>query len=79
MVLPSGLTTDRILIIRKNGIVEFDSIHSSFWSEGEGRLDLQPGDHVVVLPSIDVKSLQAIKDITQIIYQIAVAANVAIN
>lgn len=70
---------DRILIIRKNGIVEFDSIHSSFWSEGEGRLDLQPGDHVVVLPSIDVKSLQAIKDITQIIYQIAVAANVAIN
>ncbi|MBU3022094.1 polysaccharide biosynthesis/export family protein [Aestuariibacter sp. A3R04] len=70
---------NRILIIRKNGIVEFDSIHRSFWADGEGKLDLHPGDHVVVLPSIDVKSLQAIKDITQIIYQIAVAANVAID
>lgn len=70
---------DRILIIRQNGIVEFDSIHGSLWSEGEGKLDIRPGDQVMVLPSIDVKSLQAIKDITQIIYQIAVAANVAID
>ncbi|WP_245680434.1 polysaccharide biosynthesis/export family protein [Alteromonas confluentis] len=70
---------ERILIIRQNGIVEFDSIHHSLWSEGEGKLDIKPGDQVMVLPSIDVKSLQAIKDITQIIYQIAVAANVAVN
>lgn len=70
---------ERILIIRQNGIVEFDSIHSSLWSEGEGKLTIRPGDQVVVLPSIDVKSLQTIKDITQIIYQIAVAANVATN
>ena len=70
---------ERILIIRQNGIVEFDSIHGSLWSDGEGKLDIRPGDQVMVLPSIDVKSLQTIKDITQIIYQIAVAANVATN
>ncbi|MEG3767221.1 polysaccharide biosynthesis/export family protein [Alteromonas sp. 14N.309.X.WAT.G.H12] len=69
---------ERILIIRKNGIVEFDSIDRDSWSDPEGKLTIHAGDKVVVLPSIDVKSLQAVKDITQIIYQIAVAAN-AIN
>lgn len=69
----------RILIIRKNGSVDFDSLDgkSIFGHDETGAL--LPGDQVVVLPAIDVKSLQAIKDITQIIYQIAVAANVALN
>jgi len=31
------------------------------------------------LPAIDTKLLQAVKDITQIVYQIAIAANVATN
>jgi hypothetical protein len=33
----------------------------------------------MVLPKVDSKTMQSVKDITQIIYQIAVAANVAIN
>nr|WP_232367651.1 polysaccharide biosynthesis/export family protein [Alteromonas pelagimontana] len=70
---------ERILIIRKNGNVAFDSVDGSFWSAGKKDLTLEAGDQIVVLPAIDVKSLQAIKDITQIIYQIAVAANVALE
>jgi protein involved in polysaccharide export with SLBB domain len=63
---------ERILIIKANGSVLFETIDNH-----DTRL-LAAGDQIVVLPRIDAKTLQAVKDITQIIYQIAVAAN-AIN
>lgn len=58
----------RIAVVRANGLVEFDT-----------RNPLKKGDQILVLPKVDTKTMQAVKDITQIIYQIAVAANVAIN
>jgi len=58
----------RIAIVRANGLVEFDSTKP-----------IEKGDQILVLPKVDTKTMQAVKDITQIIYQIAVAANVAIN
>ncbi|MBL0549963.1 polysaccharide export protein [Aeromonas caviae] len=58
----------RIAIVHANGLVEF---------KGQG--NVQPGDQIMVLPKVDSKTMQSVKDITQIIYQIAVAANVAIN
>lgn len=58
----------RIAIVRANGLVEFDSNEP-----------IEKGDQILVLPKVDTKTMQAVKDITQIIYQIAVAANVAIN
>ncbi|WP_394242620.1 polysaccharide biosynthesis/export family protein [Vibrio astriarenae] len=58
----------RIAIVRANGLVEFGSNRA-----------IQKGDQILVLPKVDTKTMQAVKDITQIIYQIAVAANVAIN
>ncbi len=58
----------RIAIVRSNGLVEFDS-----------KKPIQKGDQILVLPKVDTKTMQAVKDITQIIYQIAVAANVAIK
>ncbi|GHA39778.1 capreomycidine hydroxylase [Photobacterium aphoticum] len=59
---------NRIAIVRANGLVEFESNHS-----------IQQGDQILVLPKVDTKTMQSVKDITQIIYQIAVAANVAIK
>lgn len=61
----------RILIIRANGMVDFYDVDDSS--------EVTAGDQVIVLPRVDAKTLQAVKDITQIIYQIAVAANVALN
>lgn len=58
----------RIAVVRANGLVEFDP-----------KKPPQKGDQVLVLPKADTKTLQAVKDITQIVYQIAVAANVAIK
>ena len=62
---------ERILVIRANGMVDFFDINDE--------TSISTGDQVVVLPRIDAKTLQAVKDITQVIYQIAVAANVALN
>lgn len=59
---------ERIAVVRANGLVEFGSHY-----------DIRPGDQILILPKVDTKAMQAIKDITQIIYQIAVAANVVIN
>lgn len=59
---------ERIAIVRANGLVEF-----------EGSRAIQPGDQVLVLPKVDTKTMQAVKDITQIVYQIAVAANVIVK
>lgn len=58
----------RIAVVHANGLVEFKN-HGS----------VKPGDQVLVLPKVDSKTMQSVKDITQIIYQVAVAANVAIN
>ena len=58
----------RIAIVHANGLVEF---------KGQGKV--QPGDQVLVLPQVDIKTMQSFKDVTQIISQIAVAAHVAIN
>ncbi|MGU5725963.1 polysaccharide biosynthesis/export family protein [Aeromonas caviae] len=58
----------RIAVVHANGLVEF---------KDQG--NVQPGDQIMVLPKVDSKTMQSVKDITQIIYQIAVAANVAIN
>jgi protein involved in polysaccharide export with SLBB domain len=59
---------ERISIVRANGVVIFDK-----------DAKILRGDQILVLPKIDTKTMQAVKDITQIIYQIAVAANVVVN
>ncbi|WP_375749541.1 polysaccharide biosynthesis/export family protein [Vibrio sp. HN007] len=58
----------RIGLIRANGLVEFDS-----------DAEIEPGDQILVLPKVEVKTMQTVKDITQIMYQIAIAANVVVD
>jgi protein involved in polysaccharide export with SLBB domain len=66
---------ERIAVVRANGLtVFFDS--PDFWLAASNTQTLQAGDQILVLPKIDTKVLQALKDITQIVYQIAIAANV---
>jgi len=55
---------ERILIVRKNGNVAFANIDNGILTANGSGAKLLPGD-------------QAVKDITQIVYQIAIAANVA--
>jgi len=53
-----------------------------FWWESRGRTavsTIRPGDEILVLPKIDVKSRQIAKDLTQILYQIAVSTKVIVG
>jgi protein involved in polysaccharide export with SLBB domain len=66
---------ERIAVVRANGLTIFIDSESS-WLADENKQSLQAGDQILVLPKIDTKLLQSVKDITQIVYQIAIAANV---
>lgn len=57
-----------ILVVKPNGEV-FRS----------GDTDVAAGDQILVLPLIDTKNMQVAKDITQILYQIAIATSVVLG
>jgi protein involved in polysaccharide export with SLBB domain len=65
---------ERIAVVRANGLTIFIDSQSS-WLTDDDKHSLQAGDQILVLPKIDTKLLQAVKDITQVVYQIAIAAN----
>lgn len=69
----AGGFTDRanrnnVLVVKPNG--EVGPVKS---------LGIEPGDRVMVMPEYDSKDMQILKDITQVIYQIAIATAVAIS
>jgi protein involved in polysaccharide export with SLBB domain len=77
----------RILVAHRDGSFS-EPTDSSFerqvmwWDEASVPADslrIRSGDEILVLPKIDVKSRQIAKDLTQIIYQIAVGAGVVLG
>ena len=66
----------RIVVARRDGSFAEASGEKGFFSLGSGDVALRAGDQILVLPKIDVKSRQIWKDMTQVIYQIAVSAKV---
>ncbi|WMC09211.1 polysaccharide export protein [Oceanimonas pelagia] len=58
----------RILVVRQNGEVR-----------EAADVTLRPGDEILVLPKAPTKNLQLAGTITQILYQIAIAAKVAVD
>lgn len=70
----------RIAIVHANGLTTLvDVDQGQSWLNGGVELEIKAGDQILVLPRVDTKIMQAVKDVTQIIYQIAIAANVASN
>lgn len=59
---------DRILVVRLNGEVRRAQ-----------EVMLRPGDEILVMPAVTTKNLQLAATITQILYQVAVAARVALD
>jgi len=66
---------ENILIIQKNGKVTTYNDSSLFGDDYK----INPGDSILVLGKVDTKYLQVIKDITQIVYQLAIGAAVVIR
>lgn len=63
-----GADEARVVVVRQDGSV----------AEGT-TAKLQPGDEIMVLPKIAAKSLEVTRSLTQILYQIAVVAKVALG
>lgn len=68
--------TENVLIIRQNGKVV--SVDDDSWF-GSNAPELYPGDSILVLGKVDSKVLQVVKDITQIVYQLAIGAAVVLR
>ena len=56
----------QVLIMRQNGAVDRGG-------------DILPGDQILVLPKVESKSMQAVKDIAQVLYQVAVASRLVLG
>ncbi len=66
---------EQVLIIKKSGEVHtYDD--TAFFKED---YKIEPGDSILVLGRVDTKYLQVVKDITQIIYQLALGAAVVLR
>lgn len=67
--------SSNVLIVQRNGkVIKYDD--DSFFSSD---YTVKPGDNILVLGKVDTKYLQAVKDITQVLYQIAVGAAVVLR
>lgn len=68
--------TERILVIKANGKAE--KYDDSFFASN-GQPDVDQGDAILVLPKAEGKSLQVTSVVTQILYQIAIAAKIVLD
>jgi protein involved in polysaccharide export with SLBB domain len=66
----------RIVVARRDGSFTEVTAPKGFFGNETINVAIRAGDEILVLPKIDVKSRQIWKDMTQIIYQIAVSAKV---
>jgi hypothetical protein len=69
----------RILIAHKDGSFTEANQEEGFFTLRAKPPKVKAGDDILVLPKLDVKSRQIWKDMTQIIYQIAVSAKVVLG
>lgn len=71
--------TSRIIVARQDGSFAEAKPNAKVLKFGSRTSSLDSGDEILVLPKIDVKSRQIFKDMTQILYQIAIGAKVALG
>ena len=66
----------RLVVAHRDGSFSEAGGDKGFFSLDKGQVPVRPGDEILVLPKIDVKSRQIWKDMSQILFQIAISAKV---
>lgn len=69
----------RVVIARRDGSFAEANEERGFFKTLKSSPSVMAGDEILVLPKIEVKSRQIWKDMTQIIYQIAISARVILG
>lgn len=73
--------TSRIIVAHRDGtFTEVGDDSQRRWFAGEeGKIQVRPGDEILVLPKVQTKSIEVTRGISQILYQIAIAAKVVLG
>lgn len=73
--------TSRIIVAHRDGSFDETEGESSWFGFGFGgaRVSIRPGDEMLVLPKVQTKNIEVTRGITQIVYQLAIAAKVALG
>jgi protein involved in polysaccharide export with SLBB domain len=72
--------TSRVIVAHRDG--SFEEAGTGNWSlfgNARNRLVIQQGDEILVLPKIQTKSIEVTRGISQIVYQLAIAAKVILD
>lgn len=69
----------RIVVARRDGSFADAGDVNAGWFSNAPDVRVRAGDELLVLPKIEVKSRQIWKDLTQILFQLAVSANVVLG
>lgn len=69
----------RVLILHRDGSISRIEYNDGWFNKGLAKYDVQPGDEILVMPQIDVKSMQYTSDIMQVVYQVAMSAAVVLS
>jgi hypothetical protein len=65
-----------IVAHRDGSFDQNEGVGAQIFGDDGGAAQVRPGDQILVLPKVDVKSRQIAKELTQILYQIAISAKV---
>lgn len=71
--------TSRIIVAHRDGSFEEAGGESGWFGVGGNQANIKPGDEILVLPKVQTKSIEVTRGITQILYQMAIAAKVALD
>jgi hypothetical protein len=68
----------RVVVAHRDGSYD-ESVRRGFFNLGGSEPTLRPGDHIMVLPRIDVKSRQIFRDVIEALFRVAVIVGVVTN
>lgn len=71
--------TSRIIVAHRDGSYEEVEEQGGWFRLGGARIDVRAGDQILVLPKVQTKSIEVARGVTQILYQIAIAAKVVLG
>jgi protein involved in polysaccharide export with SLBB domain len=71
--------TSRIIVAHRDGSFEEAGGGRRFFGNDSTSVTIRPGDEILVLPKVQTKSIEVTRGISQILYQLAIAAKVILD
>ncbi len=66
----------RLLIMHQDGTISRIDEKGGWFSNGYAKADVKPGDEIMVMPQVDIKSFQYTRDVIDTIYKVALSTAV---